>query len=267
MIAYLEYLSIALIPAFLILDLVPGKRQYSKPRWWKVRGLVVTVCAFAIAMAVGLFWGAVLGDFHLLQGSELGVAGGAVFGILVYELFHYWYHRLAHTSNVLWRMGHQMHHSAESIDAFGAYYMHPLDVVFFTTLGSLVFFPLLGLEPMAGALAAVFLTFNAMFQHANISTPQWLGYLIQRPESHCVHHGRGIHQYNYSDLPLWDILFGTFRNPKSVEKMPAGFYLGGSTRIRDMLAFRDIANIPGEPVQPAARQTSPGANPELTWEP
>jgi sterol desaturase/sphingolipid hydroxylase (fatty acid hydroxylase superfamily) len=56
--------------------------------------------------------------------------------------------------------------------------------------------------------------FLSVFQHTNVRTPQWLGYFVQRPESHSVHHGRGVHQYNHSDLPLFDILFGTFRNPK-----------------------------------------------------
>ena len=79
-----------------------------------------------------------------------------------------------------------------------------------------------------------------MFQHANIKTPYWLGYLIQRPESHAVHHGRGIHRYNYSDLPLWDILFGTFRNPRTVEGLQVGFYRGASARIPEMLVGRDV---------------------------
>ena len=151
-----------------------------------------------------------------------------------------------------------MHHSAESLDAFGAYYLHPFDVFFFTSISSLVFFPLLGLAPEAGALAAAFLTFNAMFQHANISTPRWLGYLIQRPESHAVHHGRGIHRYNYSDLPVWDMMFGTFRNPRTQDG-PVGFYTGASTRIIDMLTFRDVADV--NPVTehrstPAAQQAA-----------
>ena len=53
-------------------------------------------------------------------------------------------------------------------------------------------------------------------------TPRWLGYLIQRPESHCRHHEFGVHASNYSDLPLWDILFGSFHNPASWEGR-AGF--------------------------------------------
>ena len=43
----------------------------------------------------------------------------------------------------------------------------------------------------AAVLATFFLTFNAMFQHANVNTPHWLGYLIQRPESHNIHHALG----------------------------------------------------------------------------
>jgi len=41
-----------------------------------------------------------------------------------------------------------------------------------------------------------------------------MGYFIQRPEAHCVHHRLGFHYHNFADLSLWDMLFGTFRNPR-----------------------------------------------------
>ena len=107
------------------------------------------------------------------------------------------------------------------------------------------FFPLLGLSVEAGVIGAFFLTFNAMFQHMSIKTPQWLGYIIQRPESHSVHHAKGIHRYNYSDLPLWDIVFGTFRNPKEFQT-EHGFYQGASSRIPEMLTFQDVTAPQGE---------------------
>jgi sterol desaturase/sphingolipid hydroxylase (fatty acid hydroxylase superfamily) len=78
-----------------------------------------------------------------------------------------------------------------------------------------------------------------IFQHTNIKTPQWLGYIIQRPESHTVHHAKGIHKYNYSDLPIFDIIFGTFKNPKYHEH-ETGFYNGASNKIFEMLTFKDI---------------------------
>jgi sterol desaturase/sphingolipid hydroxylase (fatty acid hydroxylase superfamily) len=115
-----------------------------------------------------------------------------------------------------------------------------VDTFFFATWPSLVFFPLLGLRPEAGAVAGAFLVFNAMFQHANIKTPRWLGYLIQRPESHSVHHERGLHRYNYADLPLWDMVFGTFRNPEHMSE-EVGFYDGASNRVPEMLVGIDVS--------------------------
>jgi len=238
----METLTLALIPVFLLLDFIWQARHYDTTRHWRLRGLLVTVAIFFFAVEVTTFWANLLGDFHLLDGSVLGTMGGAVVGIVIYELFHYGYHRLAHQWNGLWLAGHQMHHSAESVDTFGAYYIHPFDALMFTTLGSLVFYPLLGLVPEAGVIGVLFLTFNAMFQHANIKTPHWLGYIIQRPESHAIHHGKGIHRYNYSDLPLWDMVFGSFRNPRADEvPVEAGFYKGASNRILAMLLARDVA--------------------------
>jgi len=83
-------------------------------------------------------------------------------------------------------------------------------------------------------------------------TPRWLGYIIQRPESHSVHHGKNIHRYNYSDLPLWDIVFGTFRNPESFQK-EHGFYPGSSERLVEMLTFRDVTSAKRKEVKPAAK--------------
>jgi len=234
----LGHATLACIPAFIALDLVVRHRRYAAPRFWRLYAFAGTVVTFALSMGIATGWAKLLGDLHLFDLSGLGAVGGAVVGILVYELLHYGYHRLAHRSDRLWLLSHQMHHSAESLDAFGANWLHPLDTFAFTSLGSLVFFPLLGLSPEAGVIGAFFLAFNAMFQHANIRTPRWLGYLIQRPESHSVHHRR--HRSNYSDLPLWDIVFGTFDNPAAMEPV-VGFYNGASTRVVEMLAARDVS--------------------------
>lgn len=43
---------------------------------------------------------------------------------------------------------------------------------------------------------------------------RWLGYLIQHPGSHCVHDREGLHRDKDADLPVSDMLFGTFRNPR-----------------------------------------------------
>lgn len=237
---FFEALTLAMIPAFLLLDLVIGARKFAAPRFWRAYALASTLVTVSISIGTAVFWGKIFDGFTLLSGEDLGIFGGTLAGVLVYELLHYGYHRLAHESTFLWRVGHQMHHAPESLDAFGALYSHPIDTFFFGTLSSFVLFPLLGLRVEAGVLCALFLTFNAMFQHANIKTPKWLGYIVQRPESHGIHHQRGVHAYNYSDLPLWDMVFGTFRNPENFSG-EVGFEFGGSKRIGALLLGRNIA--------------------------
>ena len=145
-----------------------------------------------------------------------------------------------HNNNRLWKIFHQMHHSAERLDTYGAFYFSPFDMIGFTLLGTICFSFIAGMPPQAITIILLVTNFFSIFQHANIKTPEWLGYVVQRPESHAIHHARGIHAYNYSDLPLFDIIFGTFRNPKTYSR-ETGFYNGASRRIGDMLLFKDIS--------------------------
>ena len=241
--SWIEWATLAILPLFIFIDIVNPPTAGSRSRWWRSRALVVTAVNFGLSLVIGQWWAAAFGGVHLFDAAALGTAGGAVVGVVVYEFFHYWYHRSAHRFNALWLLGHQMHHSAESLDPWGAYFLHPLYAAVFLSLSSIVLYPVLGLSPAAGAWAAAVLTFFAVFQHAGVKTPRWLGYIVQRPESHAIHHARGVHAHNYSDLPLWDIVFGTFRNPGRETRQPLlGFYDGASARVGEMLAFRDVAS-------------------------
>ena len=139
-----------------------------------------------------------------------------------------------------------MHHSAERVDIWGALYFHPLDALGFTFVGSLALVLGFGISAEAAIIVNLLATFYGLFQHANIKTPHWLGYIIQRPESHGIHHERGVHAFNYADLPFWDMVFGTFRNPREWEAA-TGFYDGASARIFSMLIGRDVSKAPAPP--------------------
>ena len=56
---------------------------------------------------------------------------------------------------------------------------------------------------------------------------------------HCVHHQAGRHRNNYSDLPLWDLLFGTFENPKRAPER-CGFTEQRERSLAAMLLGRDL---------------------------
>ncbi|TNE48783.1 MAG: sterol desaturase family protein [Bacteroidetes bacterium] len=242
----LDPVSLAVIAMYCLLflweTLFPA-RELPAMKYWKLRGLLAFVFYFYLSSYLPLLWDGYLAQYQLLDLSHLGTLGGGLLGIVLYEFGVYIWHRAMHRNDTLWKVFHQMHHSAERLDIPSTFYFSPLDMAGWTLLGSLCFALLAGLSPQVITVVLLVTNFFSMFQHANIKTPRWLGYVIQRPESHTVHHAKGIHAYNYSDLPVIDMLFGTFRNPASYEH-ETGFYTGASSRVVDMLLFRDVSKLP-----------------------
>ena len=218
----------------------PGRRLPAVP-YWRIKGIAFFIGFFYLSTYLPMAWDRYLAEWQFFDLTGLGDVGGAVVGLLIYEAAAYGWHRLMHTSPVLWQTFHQMHHSSERLDTPSAFYFSPLDMVGWTFLGSFALVLIVGVTPTAATAIVLATTFLAMFQHANIRTPRWLGYLVQRPESHTVHHGRGRHRDNYADLPVFDMIFGTFHNPRGFG-LQTGFYEGGSARMGDMLLCRDISS-------------------------
>jgi sterol desaturase/sphingolipid hydroxylase (fatty acid hydroxylase superfamily) len=151
----------------------------------------------------------------------------------------YAWHRATHRFDALWRVFHQLHHSPRHLNVYVAGINHPLDLSIYIALPFLIGLFVLGVEPLAAVIMGNLGGVAAFLQHANIKTPIWLALFFQRPEAHCIHHQRGLHGYNYSDLPLWDVVFGTFRNPRTWEG-ETGFDEPADQRYLAMLAFFDV---------------------------
>ena len=241
----LDPLSLILLSIYLVLIILeaisPGQ-QLKKVKGWIPKSLFVFVIYFYISTYLPLIWDKYLLPYQVINLEHVNIYISTTVAILLFELMIYVWHRTMHNNAVLWRTFHQMHHSAERLDSFGAFYFSPLDMIGFTLIGSLTLSVGIGIAPQAITWFLYITMFLAIFQHINIKTPQWLGYIIQRPESHSVHHQKGVHRYNYSDLPIFDIIFGTFQNPKNFSH-EIGFYDGCSSRVKDVLLFKDISKI------------------------
>ncbi len=235
-----HYIAFGLFAGFAILDLVARARPLPDVRYWRLKGVAFTLLYFAAATWSPLLWDAWLGQYQLYNGAALPLWAQITAGLLILEFGIYVWHRTMHNVTPLWRWFHQMHHSAERVDIWGALYFHPFDMLGWAFLGSLALVLGFGITAEAAIVVNVIATFLGMFQHANIRTPRWLGYVVQRPESHSFHHERGVHARNYGDLPIFDILFGTFHNPPDFAK-ENGFYEGGSNRVGAMLIGKQIA--------------------------
>ena len=243
--------SIIVISIFIVLMIaeavMPG-RKLPNIKYWRIKGIAAFVVYFYISSYLPLIWSDYLAEYRIFDLTFLGDYWGGLIALLVYQFGVYVWHRSMHNSNFLWRVFHQMHHSAERVDTYGTFFFSPMDMIGFTFLTSLAMVWIAGFTAQGTIYAIYAATFLAVIQHTNIKTPQWMGYIFQRPESHSVHHEKGIHASNYSDLPLFDILLGTFNNPKEFAN-ETGFYAGASSKMGDMLLFKDI-NVEGESTTP-----------------
>lgn len=237
------------LASLLIIEWQRPARRFEKVRGWQVKCLLFVPMILGVAGAVPWLLSRVIAAPQLLPGDRLGLLGGTICGILISEFFVYWSHRLHHRVTFLWRWVHQLHHSAERVDVFGAAYFHPLEIFEGAVVSFFLLHVTLGLVPEAVLLVGSWQMFNGLFQHGNTKTPTWLGYFIQRPEQHGLHHQRDVHGFNYANLPLWDLIFGTFRNPRTWDGV-AGFYSGASQQTLRLLLGRDVA---GDPAAGVAR--------------
>jgi sterol desaturase/sphingolipid hydroxylase (fatty acid hydroxylase superfamily) len=215
-------------------------RRFPPRRGWAWTGvaflLVLGTVSTVVPLLVPADW---LAAHRWSDGTRLGVAGGTVVGYFVLSGVMYAYHRTVHNVDALWRLTHQIHHSPQRVDIPGSVLFHPVEMVLQALLQLFVTLVVLGLDPLAAALTGYVAAFYGMFQHWNVDTPRWLGYLIQRPEAHCEHHRMGVHAHNYGDLPVWDLLLGTWCNPARFEG-ECGFEAPADRRMGAMLAFRDV---------------------------
>lgn len=223
----------------LVLERKAAARPLPQVHGWNLRAGVSFCSTMAIGAAVPAWVAPLLAGHAPLHLAWLGTWGGAALGIVAGDFFAYWLHRLQHTARWLWLCTHQMHHAAERVDVLGAAFLHPLDIALSSLLTTVVV-AAMGLSEGAIALASIASILLGVLQHLNVRTPVWLGYLVQRPESHSIHHRRGFHRDNYGNLALWDLAFGTFRNPAEFAS-EAGFYDGASARIGELLVGRDVA--------------------------
>ena len=234
------FLVLLLYPIVAIVELIrPARRFPTIPKWHALGiGLFVYVGLLS-ATIVGVLPTEWLAAHSLFDFSGIGLVPGILVGHLLLTLAMYGWHRATHTFDILWRGFHQIHHSPRHINVYVAGVNHPLDLSIYIVLPYAVGILVLGLSPVQATMLSNIAAFNAFLQHANLKTPRWLALFFQRPEAHCIHHQRGVHGYNYSDLPLWDVVFGTFRNPESWEG-ETGFDPPADQRYGAMLAFVDV---------------------------
>lgn len=232
---------------FLILErLFPG-RALPNSKGWYARALLVNGIQLLITLATARLWIELFGEISLfnLASWDMPLAEGFV-GWFVGTFFFYWWHIARHKKG-FWLIFHQVHHSPSRIEILTSFYKHPVEILSDAILSALILYPLLGCSMMGAFWYNFFAATGEYFYHANLKTPKWLRYFIQTPELHSIHHQYGVHQHNYSDIPLWDRLFGTYKDATEFTDR-CGFPAGAEQKLGAMLMFKDVYHE--QPVRP-----------------
>lgn len=150
-----------------------------------------------------------------------------VLTFLIYDLFGYALHRIAHLWHPLWRL-HRIHHSDREMDLSTLFRTHPIDAVIGVAL-HLALIAALGLHPLGIVLHELGKLLVMGLGHANVAARPALsrvsGMLFITPALHRVHHSAWQPETdsNFGEvLSIWDRVLGTLRNNRHVARIGLG---------------------------------------------
>jgi len=237
---YFVYLILGMATLFFVAERIFPGRKLPHSSGWYARAIFLNLSQFGIILLAGITWD------KWFQGHSLFNIAGALTPIqqglmswFIGTFVFYWWHRARHKFNVLWVGLHQIHHSASRIEILTSFYKHPLEIAANSMIISFVLFVILGASVEAAGWFNLFAAAGELFYHSNLKTPHWVGYFMQRPEHHSIHHQFDVHDYNYGDITWWDRLFGTFRDTREFTER-CGFREGREEKLGQMLAFKDV---------------------------
>jgi sterol desaturase/sphingolipid hydroxylase (fatty acid hydroxylase superfamily) len=224
--------------------IIPYDRAWHPTGWeWRRDGIynAMTLIGGGFARGGILSIAAVVAPLH----ARLPLAVEIAVAIGVMSLCSYGYHRLSHRVPWLWKM-HGVHHAPRKVNVANNNVNQFLDAALQLAATCVPLF-VLGLSQPAVFAAIVFRLAQSYGAHANIDVDLgWLRYVVTGPEQHRLHHSPEPHELGHYavDLPLWDLMFGSFtwkpaRAPRRVGlRHPASFPTPRSILVNQLHAFR-----------------------------
>lgn len=194
-----------------------------------IKNIVVGVFNFAFIAFVGYQFQKVIESlnnkhFGLLQLLHPSTFIHVFIGVLLIDIFMYWWHRINHEWHFLWYF-HKFHHEDEKLNSTSALRFHTGELLL-SYVAKIIVFSLLGISVSAILVHSLLFFPVILFHHANVKISERWDLFIRKfivtPRMHRIHHSiiRSETNSNYSSLlPYWDILFRSYikRPAKEIE--------------------------------------------------
>jgi len=180
-----------------------------------VMNAVIAGFLFASLVFAVTTWAA-KNQFGVLNWLSLTPITEMLIGLLLFDCWQYWWHRINHVIPFLWRF-HAVHHSDAAMDASSAVRFHTVEILYSSAIRLLIL-PLIGLSIEHLLIYELFLLPIILFHHSNIALPAKLDKVLRvfivTPRIHWVHHShiKKETNSNYASLlSVWDRFFASFR--------------------------------------------------------
>lgn len=168
------------------------------------------------------------GGWIEIPSSGWGLVAGIVAYTLAMDGLEYAFHRAQHRFPVMWAM-HSLHHSDTALCSASTGRHHWAEY----GIKVLTIYLLVGIIFKANTTVLLVygvITFYNLFPHMNIRVGFGrASFLMNAPQFHRIHHSSLPQHYNcnYAGLfPVFDVIFGTYRQPRPGEYPPTGIEHG-----------------------------------------
>ena len=180
-------------------------------------------------------------DYGLLNNINLNFALEAIIALILLDLGFYWWHRMNHKNQFLWKF-HSMHHLDTHLDVTTSLRFH-FGELLLSSLYKVVLILVIGMPISVFIFYEILLSASNQFHHSNIKISENLNNMLQRfivtPKYHANHHTvkKVSREANYSSiLTIWDTIFLTYIDATENDRR----YLGLDDRSKEFGLMRNM---------------------------
>ncbi len=217
-------LAVVFLLSYLAEHIIPQRKEFIDYKH-DYKNIIIGVFNLLLIAVVGVQFQKALvwlnnQHFGLLQWFDISSAITIVLGVLLIDVFMYWWHRINHEWRFLWYF-HRFHHVDTKLNSTTALRFH-IGELFLSYVTKIIAFSLLGVSLSAVLVHSLVFFPIVVFHHSNLKISERWDLFFRRfivtPRMHRIHHSviKSETNSNYSSiLPYWDKLF------KSYTKQPA----------------------------------------------
>lgn len=145
---------------------------------WYLRAFIFNGAQAVIAISSTHLWDVWFEKLPFFSIKALPLAFQVLIGYVAITFIYYWWHRLRHSTPILWKFLHQFHHSPERIEVITSFYKNPLEILANGILTSAILYILLGISATAVGYCVLVTALAELIYHMNIKTPWILGFFF-----------------------------------------------------------------------------------------